>query len=179
MVGVVSRFFAGFLALERGGTNQGSPGRYEFCVQDGLPHQPKGKGSNPIKLDPQVRRQVAGKLNGMLQCGYLELGKVKSQLHYFAVPKGDKDIRVVYDGTLSGLNGALWAPNFYLRTARTASELLSFDTWMANVDFGEFFHNFHMDARIRKFAGVDIAPLHPFVLRNEESLVLDKGQELR
>ena len=151
----------------------------KIFVQDALPHQPKGKGRKPIKFEPQVRREVAGKINGMLQRGYLELGQVKSQLHYFAVPKGDEDIRVVYDGTLSGLNSALWAPNFYLPTARTASELLSFDTWMADVDFGEFFHNFHMDARIKKFAGVDIAPLHPFVRRNEKPLVLEKGQELR
>jgi hypothetical protein len=39
-------------------------------------------------------------------------------LHYFAVPKGEADIRVVFNGTSCGLNDALWSPNFYLPTAR-------------------------------------------------------------
>jgi hypothetical protein len=38
---------------------------------------------------------------------------VKS-LNYFAVPKGEDDIRVVFDGTASGLNDALWANWFSL-----------------------------------------------------------------
>ncbi len=34
---------------------------------------------------------------------------------------------------------------------------------MADVDFGEFFHNFFADERIRKHAGVNITPLAPFL----------------
>ena len=33
---------------------------------------------------------------------------------YFAVPKGDDDIRPVFNGTTCGLNGVVWAPNFWL-----------------------------------------------------------------
>ena len=30
-------------------------------------------------------------------------------MNYFALSKWDTDVRVVYDGTLSGLNSSLWA----------------------------------------------------------------------
>ena len=86
---------------------------------------------------------------------------VRTGLHYFAVPKGDTDIRVVFDSTSSGLNEALWAPNFFLPTARDAALLLSFLTFMADADFGEMFHNFFMDPKVRKHAGVEIQLLGP------------------
>ena len=98
----------------------------------------------------------------MVSKSYLEPGFVRTSLHYFAVPKGDADIRVVFDGTSCGLNDSLWSPNFFLPTSRNASELLTFGTWMADVDFGEFFHNFFADERIRKHAGVEVSPLSPF-----------------
>jgi hypothetical protein len=96
----------------------------------------------------------------MIDRSYLEPGIVSSFLNYFAVPKGDSDIRVVYDGTLSGLNGSLWCPNFFLPSARHAGELLNYSTWMADMDFGEFFHNFHMDEKIRRHSGVDLSSLN-------------------
>ena len=99
----------------------------------------------------------------MIDKSYVELGRIHTHLHYFAVPKGDHDIRVVFDGTSSGLNETLWSPNFFLPTSRNASELLSFDSWMADVDFGEFFHNFFADERVRSHAGVDTKPLEPFI----------------
>ena len=45
---------------------------------------------------------------------YIEPGTVDSLIHYFYVPKGLKDIRMVYNGTSSGLNDAVWAPHFGL-----------------------------------------------------------------
>jgi hypothetical protein len=35
---------------------------------------------------------------------------------------------------------------------------------MADIDFGEFFHNFFADERVRKHAGVNTLPLAPHVL---------------
>ncbi len=58
------------------------------------------------------------------------------------------DIRVVFDGTLCGLNSVLCAPNFVLRTATVAAMLLTCETWMADMDFGEMFHNFPIEERI-------------------------------
>lgn len=130
-------------------------------VQSSLPRSDR-KVKMP-KFSDADRPLVAAKINGMIQKGYLELGKVRTSLHYFAVPKGADDIRIVYDGTSCGLNESLWSPNFFLPTARTAELLLSFGSWMADVDFGEFFHNFHMDERIRQHSGVNVKPLAPFI----------------
>ena len=114
----------------------------------------------PIKFKPEDAILVAEKVNGMLAKNYLDANKyVRTGLHYFAVPKGETDIRVVFDGTSSGLNESLWAPNFFLPTARDAGQLLSFSTFMADVDFGEMFHNFFMDPKVRKHAGVEIGIL--------------------
>jgi hypothetical protein len=106
---------------------------------------------------------VAEKIGGMMDKSYLEAGRVQTYLYYFAVPKGDTDIRVGFDGTSCSLNGSLWSPNFFLPTSRNASELLAFDSWMADIDFGEFFHNFFGDERIRKHAGVNTLPLSPHI----------------
>jgi hypothetical protein len=134
----------------------------EIFVQSSLP-----RGRNKAKrsrLDPGQQAMVVSKLEGMLHRTYLEPGFVSNALHYFAVPKGDSDIRVVFDGTSSGLNETLWAPNFYLPTARAAALNMSFSTWMSDMDCGEMFHNFFMDSRIRKCAGiqVDNLPSHQF-----------------
>jgi hypothetical protein len=114
----------------------------------------------PSRFDSSVKALVAGKVQTIVDRGYLESGKVLSLLNYFAVSKGDADIRVVYDGTFSGLNGCLWCPNFFLLSARHAGELLNYSTWMADMDFGEFFHNFFMDDRIRPHSGVDVSSLN-------------------
>ena len=129
----------------------------EIFVATELPHA-LARIKSP-RFTPEERTLVAVKLDGMLQRSYLEEGFVRSKVHYFAVPKGDDDIRVVFDGTSSGLNDSLWAPNFYLPNSRAASVLLTFSTWMADVDFGEMFHNFFASNQIRKHAGVDVSPL--------------------
>ena len=43
---------------------------------------------------------------------YIEPGEVTT--HYFSVLKGEADIRMVYNGTSSGLNDILWAAHFGL-----------------------------------------------------------------
>ena len=99
--------------------------------------------TKPIKFKPEDAILVAEKVNGILSKKYLDAHEyVRTGLHYFVVPKGETDIRVVFDGTSSGLNESLWAPNFFLPTARDAGLLLSYSTFMADVDFGEMFHNF-------------------------------------
>ena len=129
----------------------------EIFVAETLPRDLKG--AKPPRIPREDVKAVAGKVDTMLQRFYLEEGPVRSRVHYFPVPKGENDIRVVFDGTSSGLNETLRAPNFYLPTSRAASLLLTFTTWMADVDFGEMFHNFFISAKIRKYAGVDISPL--------------------
>ena len=100
---------------------------------------------------------MAKKIEGMCRRFYLESsGHVSNLVNYFAVPKGDSDIRVVFDGSSCGLNDTLWAPNFFLPSANAAALLLTFQTWMADMDFGEMFHNFPMEERMRRCSGVEV-----------------------
>ncbi len=66
--------------------------------------------------DDQIREKVNKKLQIPLDTHYIIKGTVKSLTNYFAVPKGDHDIRMVYDASKSGLNTALWVPSFGLPT---------------------------------------------------------------
>ncbi|KAI2503870.1 hypothetical protein MHU86_10595 [Fragilaria crotonensis] len=115
------------------------------------------KRATRVKLSPVVQALVAEKIEGMCKRYYLEsTGHVANSLDYFAVPKGEADIRVVFDGSSCGLNKTLWAPNFFLPSATSALMLMSFGTWMADMDFGEMFHNFPMEERMRRCAGVEL-----------------------
>jgi hypothetical protein len=140
-----------------------------LAARDGMhifiqsPHPRVRRGVKPPRFDALTREVVSAKISTMIEKSYLEVGLVQTHLHYFAVPKGDSGVRVVFDGTSCGLNETLWSPNFFLPTSRNAAELLSFDSWMADVDFGEFFHNFFADYRIRKHAGVNTSVLAPFL----------------
>ena len=89
--------------------------------------------------------------------GELLHGSIKSLTHYFAVPKGDKDIRMVYDMTASGLNKALWAPKFWMPTATNIIDCSTDNKWFGDVDAGEMFLNFPLDRRIRKYCGIDLS----------------------
>ena len=120
---------------------------------------PRSRHMKPLRITDEQSKMVFEKVEGMIHRSYLSRGFVKSSLHFFAVPKGPTDIRIVYDGTSCGLNEAIWAPNFYLPTSRAASVLLSFSSWLADADFGEMFHNFTMEERIRKHSGVDLSLL--------------------
>ena len=44
---------------------------------------------------------------------------MKKFTEYFAVPKGNDDTRVVFNGTSCGLNAATWSSNFWLPTSTT------------------------------------------------------------
>ena len=129
----------------------------EIFVGSTLPQGRKSKSK--MRFTPSAIELVAGKLDVMLHRSYLEEGFVESKVHFFGVPKGDDDIRVVFDGTSSGLNDALWCPNFYLPTSQAAVSILTFSTWMADADLGEMFHNFPMPGRIRKYSGVEVGPM--------------------
>ena len=82
------------------------------------------------------------KIKKVSQRGYIEEGHVKSLISYFAVPKGEGDIRVVYDGTKCGLNDVVWAPNFYLPMVDSLLNVSSTSTWFSDMDLGEMFFKF-------------------------------------
>ena len=59
---------------------------------------------------------------------------MKHLLNYIAVPKGEHDIRMVYDGTKGGLNAEMWAPNFFLPTAEQALLPLTYSSFCVDLD---------------------------------------------
>jgi len=109
---------------------------------------------------------VVEKLGEVRAKGYVASGNVESLILVFPVPKGD-DICLVYNGSSSGLNDAVWAPWFSLPTVESHLRAVDSDTFMADNDVGEMFLNFMMDVRMRPYAGVDLITLFP------EELVMD------
>ncbi len=102
--------------------------------------------------------QVVEKLQKVLDRNYVVDGRVISLTNVFHVEKGEFDIRLVYNGTSSGLNAALWAPGFYLPNAYTAARQSEYTSFCVDVDLGDFFLNFMMDPAIRPYAGIDLTP---------------------
>ena len=107
---------------------------------------------------PEKFDLVWSKLEQVRTRGYIAPGPVISLTDYFDVPKGESDIRMVYNGTSCGLNALLWAPNFWLPSSSAALRVLSFYSFCVDMDLGEMFLNFPLDPRIRPYAGVDLSP---------------------
>ena len=68
----------------------------------------------------EERRAITKKLHKVQKRGYVSEGHVVSLTNYFCVPKGNDDIRMVYDATKCGLNEAVEAPNFFMPTTNTS-----------------------------------------------------------
>ena len=105
--------------------------------------------------------KILSKVIKALKRGYLiptHRSNIKSLIDYFAVDKAGSDIRVVFNGTSCGLNAAVWAPNFWLPTARSMSRSIGFNYKFIDLDLGEMFLNFPLHPELRKFSGVDLTP---------------------
>ena len=72
---------------------------------------------------------------------------------FFTVPKGDSDVRLVYNGTKSGLNDCHWAPWLRLPKIEQHSWSVEPGTYMANMDIAEMFLNYILH---EEYAGVDL-----------------------
>jgi hypothetical protein len=109
--------------------------------------------------NPGARHKIYTKLNTVRNRGYIRAGSVVSLTGYFAVPKGDDDIRLVYDASKSGLNSALWVPSFSFPTADSLTNLLTQASWMVDLDLGEHFLNFNLHPTLRPYCGIDLKPI--------------------
>jgi hypothetical protein len=108
---------------------------------------------------PEDLKRMIKKLDKVLARGYVSPGLGVSLTSYFAIPKGDLDIRLVYNDTLSGLNAALWAPSFWMPTSESAVRAISFYSYLFDsADIGECFLNFPNDKRLQKYCGIDLTP---------------------
>lgn len=138
------------------------PAEIRTHVRDGVPIHvekklPRYKQRQVFHLNEQGMEQLGKKVQKVTDRGYLEEGFVGSLINYFAVPKGEGDIRVVYDGTKCGLNQSVWAPNFFLPSVDSLLMSVSASTWFSDMDLGEMFLNYYLDRKLRPFAGVDVS----------------------
>lgn len=88
------------------------------------------KGTLPVNTTAQRvpklddLKLMMEKLDKVLSRGYISPGWFVSLTSDFFVPKGEVDIRLVYDGTASGLNDARWAPSLWLPTSDSAVRVI-------------------------------------------------------
>ena len=75
------------------------------------------------------------------------------------VPKGNDDIRIVYDVTACSLIAVLWAPNFALPTNDAVLQNADLRTWFSDIDLREMFLNYFLDEDLREYAGVDVTEI--------------------
>jgi hypothetical protein len=153
------------------------PEEFQERIRDGIPPwisgqpAPWGRAQRGHR-DPEKTRQVKKKLDKIRKRGYVEAGYVESLISFFVVEKGSDDIRMVYDGSASGLNDLLWAPWFPLPTLDTLQRSIEPGTYMSDNDVGEMFLNFILHEDLRKLCGVDFTLYYPEELNSSTSKVL-------
>ena len=151
------------------------PADYQDTVREGVAPMfdgppPQGMMGQPPYKDTKVRDQVKGKLQRVLDRGYIkivDIEEIESLMYMFHVPKGETDIRMVYDGTKSGLNEALFAPWFALPRVDTMARWVIAGSWLADNDYGDMFLNFPLHPNLQKFCGVDLSQLFPEMTRDQ------------
>ena len=120
--------------------------------------QPSYHNRQQTEKDPLSKKLIEEKLQKVVDRGYLDNEQmVVSLTSFFSVPKGDADIRMVYDGTKCGLNGSVWVPRFYMPTLRSHLRTVVEGTHMCDVDIGEMFLNFMLHPSLRILCGVDLS----------------------
>jgi hypothetical protein len=68
---------------------------------------------------------------------------------------------MVYNGTKSGLNDAMWAPWFALPTVEGHLCFITAGTYMGDIDVSDIFLNFVMHEKLQEYAGIDLTSLFP------------------
>jgi hypothetical protein len=142
------------------------PAHYQDIIRDGLKvyfqqKPPRYRQAQRDVTDQAVKQKIIEKLAKVRSRGYIAPGLVESLTAFFGVPKGDDDIRLVYDGSVGGLNLTIWVPRFFLPTIRTHLRAVDENTYMADVDIGEMFLNFVLHKDLRALAGVDLSHYFP------------------
>jgi hypothetical protein len=113
-----------------------------------------------VNPDPELREKEKIKIKKVIDFGYLVRTAwegVKSLMHFFSVNKGGTDIRMVYNGTKSGLNEATWVPWFAIPSSSTLERLVVPGSVQADNDFKDMFLNFVLNDELQEYTGVDVS----------------------
>ena len=109
----------------------------------------------------------------MIDRGYVKIADLQFfelLMYMFHVPKGDTDIRMVYDGTKSRLNESLYAPWFALPTVDTMSRWVIAGSWLVDNDYGDMFLNFPLHPELQKFCGINLSQLYPEMTKDQSQM---------
>ena len=93
-------------------------------------------------------------------------------MFFFYVPKGEDDIRMVYDGTKLGLNKSLYAPWLALPTIDTLAQWVFVGSWCADNNYCDIFLNFPLHPALQKYCGIDLIELFPELNPNKAQMVV-------
>ena len=113
----------------------------------------------------------------MIDKGYIkicDIELVEAMMYMFHVPKGESDVRMVYDGPKSGFNEALWALWFALPTVHSMVRWVVTGSWLANNDYGIKFLNFLLHSDLQRYCGGDLIQLFPEHAKAESGLVVGR-----
>jgi hypothetical protein len=156
------------------------PEKYVKEAYEGLPpcfveDPPTSMGKQPPYTDESVRKKVKEKVEAVIKKGYIVQASktaIRSLMFMFDVPKGSTDVRMVYDGSKSGLNDSLWAPWLCLPTVDSMTRALLPTFWCADNDYGEQFLNFNLDKELQPYCGVDLSKLFPEEVKDVTGQIL-------
>ena len=130
-------------------------------AREGQPHfltgeLPRFTEAQRKPATPKIHALVRRKVNKVRQRLYISPGNVRSLTHMFDVDKPPDDIRMVYDGTVSGINEALDSPHFSLPVVANTLRSLLPEYHGADLDVAEMFLNWWLGVALREYSGVDI-----------------------
>ena len=139
---------------------------YQKQIRDGIPIWIKGEITQwrrPQNEEKDLRlfEGMRMKIQNVRDKGYVKAGFVFSLTSFFAVPKGETDIRMVYHGTKRGFNGSCWAPWFMLPTVEQHLRATDPGSYMGDLDIGEMFLNFVLNEEVRQYCGIDLTRVFP------------------
>ena len=73
------------------------------------------------------------------------------------MPKGDSDIRLVYDLTDCGPNESLWDPNLYIPSVDHILDTANHSSWFVDFDAAEMSHNYKLSKKANTSVGVYVS----------------------
>ena len=123
---------------------------------------PTAKVPQPPYDDEEIGQKVKEKIQRVINNGYIELRDIKEVellMYYFHVPKGEEDIRMVYDGSKSGLNKSFFAPWFNLPSSETMARWVLVGSWLGDNDFEDCWLNHELHTSLQKYCGINISDL--------------------
>ena len=150
---------------------------FQPCILTSLPRSYK----RARKPKSAVFEKILSKVVKAIDRGYMTIcpkKDIKNLIDYFGVDKGSSDIRVVFNGTSCGLNDAVWAPNFWLPTAKSMVRILGYNYFPVDLDLGEMFLNFPLSPKLIPYSGIDLSPFKQRIKAHFPRLPLEKGPDL-